>query len=145
MKYVRIGISLAVFVVVFISLYIPTNDYVVWTENGVVKTSENEKIETLEEKIIRLVDTYATGTKAYEMKKTIYCESGYKNIQSNIVKNGVREDSWGVAQINLYYHPQVTKEQAMNEEFAVKWMSDNWGKVKWYGYIRNTDSCNEIY
>lgn len=145
MKYVRIGISLAVFVVVFISLYIPTNDYVVWIENGVVKTSENEKIETLEEKIIRLVDTYATGTKAYEMKKTIYCESGYKNIQSNIVKNGVREDSWGVAQINLYYHPQVTKEQAMNEEFAVKWMSDNWGKVKWYGYIRNTDSCNEIY
>jgi len=145
MKYVRIGISLAVFFVVFISLYIPTNDYVVWVEDGVVKTYENEKIETLEEKIIRLVDTYATGTKAYEMKKTIYCESGYKNIQSNIVKNGVREDSWGVAQINLYYHPQVTKEQAMNEEFAVKWMSDNWGKVKWYGYIRNTDSCNEIY
>jgi hypothetical protein len=145
MKYVRIGISLAVFVVVFISLYIPTNNYVVWIEDGVIKTSENEKIETLEEKIIRLVDFYATGTKAYEMKKTIYCESGYKNIQSNIVKNGVREDSWGVAQINLYYHPQVTKEQAMNEEFAVKWMSDNWGEVKWYGYIRATDSCNEIY
>lgn len=145
MKYVRIGISLAIVVLVFISLYSPTNDYVVWVEDGVIKTSENEKIETLEEKVIRLVDTYATGTKAYEMKKTIYCESGYKNIQSNVVKNGIREDSWGVAQINLYYHPQVTKEQAMNEEFAVKWMSNNWGKVRWYGYIRATDSCNEIY
>ena len=143
MKYVWIVIVIAVFLVA----YIPTNTYRVYRENEFIKTSDNKeiKIETLEEKIIRLVDSYATGTKAYEMKKTIYCESGYKNIQSNVVKNGVREDSWGVAQINLYYHPQVTKEQAMNEEFAVKWMSDNWGKVKWYGYIKATDICNEIY
>jgi len=144
MKYVWIGI---ITVFIFLGLYLPANTYKVWREDDGIKTSESKeiKIETLEEKINRLIDSYATGTKAYEMKKTIYCESGYQNIQSNVVKNGVREDSWGIAQINLYYHPQVTKEQAMNEEFAVKWMSDNWGKVKWYGYIRATDGCNEIY
>lgn len=54
-----------------------------------------------EEEISKIISLYATGTKAYQMKRTIYCESGYKNIQSNIVKDGVREDSWGIAQINL--------------------------------------------
>lgn len=143
MKYVWIGIV----VLVFLIIYIPTNNYRVWRDGDVIKTSEGKeiKVETLEEKINRLVDSYATGTKNYEMKRTIFCESGYKNIQSNVVKNGVREDSWGVVQIHLPSHPQITREQALDIEFSVKFMSDNWGKVKWYGWIEKTDSCNDIY
>lgn len=98
-----------------------------------------------EEVIDRLIAKYATGTKATIMKKTIYCESGYKNIQSNVVKKGIRENSWGVSQIHLGYHPQVSLEQALDPEFSIKFMSDNYGKVKWYGYVAKTDSCNTIY
>jgi hypothetical protein len=98
-----------------------------------------------EEVIDELIARYATGTKAYQMKRTLYCESGYKNIQSNIVKNGIREPSYGIAQIHQPSHPTVTREQALNPEFAIKFMSDNWGKVAWYGYIKSTDSCNQIY
>lgn len=95
--------------------------------------------------INEIIAKHATGTKAYQMKRTLGCESGFYNIQSNIVKNGIREDSWGIAQIHLPSHPNVTKEQALDPEFAIKFMSDNWGKVAWYGYIAKNDSCNIIY
>jgi len=94
------------------------------------------------EYIIELISQHATGTKAYQMERTIYCESHYWNVQSNIIKNGSREDSWGIAQINLYWNPSVSREQALDPEFAIKWMSDRWGKTAWYGYINATDSCN---
>jgi len=98
-----------------------------------------------EELIDSLIAKYATGTKAYQMKRTLYCESGYKNIQSNIVKNGIREDSWGIGQINLYWNKGVSKEEALDPEFAIKWMSERWGKTRWYGYLIKEDKCNTIY
>ena len=90
----------------------------------------------------KMVAKYATGTKAYQIKRTIYCESGFRNIQSFIKKDGVREESYGIAQIHLPSHPSVSKSQALNPEFAIEFMSNNWNKVKWYGYNRNTDTCN---
>lgn len=96
--------------------------------------------------IDELISRYATGTKAYEMKRTLWCESYYRNVQSYIIdKNGNREDSWGIAQINLYWNPSVTKDQALDPEFSIKWMAERWGKTKWYGWIKETDSCNIIY
>lgn len=96
-----------------------------------------------EQLVEEMISKYATGTKAYMMKRTIECESGYKNIQSNIVKNGEREVSYGISQINIYWN-NVTKEQSLDPEFSVKFMSDNWETVKWYGYLRNEDKCNII-
>lgn len=95
-----------------------------------------------EKTIDSLIAKYATGTKAYQMKRTLYCESmGYQNIQSLIVKDGEQEDSWGIAQLNLYWNKDVTKEQALDPEFSIKWMSERWETTKWYGYIRKTDKC----
>jgi hypothetical protein len=89
-----------------------------------------------------LVDKYADGNKAYQMKRTIFCESGYANVQSYIIdRQGVREPSFGLAQIHLPSHI-VTKEQALDVEFAVSWMSDNWEDTAWYGYNRILDKCN---
>lgn len=56
---------------------------------------------------------------------TLKCESdGWQNVQSYIPHaagpNG-REDSWGVVQIHLPDHPEVTKEEALDPEWAVKW------------------------
>lgn len=72
---------------------------------------------------------------------TIYCESMFYNIQSGIVNNGVREPSYGLAQIHLPSHPNITAEQALNPYFAVDYLIKNWNTEKWYGYDRATDSC----
>jgi hypothetical protein len=102
--------------------------------------------DTLSEQTVKeIIGLYASGKKADQMLKTIYCESGYKNIQSNIVSKGERENSWGLAQINLKWNPQVEKEQALDPHFAIKWMSDNWETTKWYGLNRADNTCNLIY
>jgi len=92
----------------------------------------------------KMIAKYATGSKAYQIKRTLYCESGYNNIQSYIVKNGIREESFGIAQINLPSHPDVSREQALDPDFSIKWTADNWKTVKWYGYLRSEDKCNII-
>lgn len=101
---------------------------------------EGDKIPV--EVIDSIISEYATGTKAYRMKKTIYCESFYNNVQSYIVSNGVREPSYGLSQIHLPSHPSVTKEQALDVRFAIWWMSENWENTKWFGYNRTLDKCN---
>lgn len=56
--------------------------------------------------------------------ETLRCESGFRNIQSLIPKNGApngRENSWGIAQINLGAHPDITRLQALDERFAIAW------------------------
>lgn len=98
-----------------------------------------------EEEIDRLIALYATSTKATQMKRTLYCESHYYNVQSNVINRvGNREDSWGIAQINLYWNPSVTKEQALDPEFSIKWMADHWETTRWYALDRVTNSCNPI-
>lgn len=57
---------------------------------------------------------------------TLECEAGFQNIQSRIVKNGVREQSFGVAQIHLPSHPHITKEQALSPFWAINWMAEEW-------------------
>ena len=72
---------------------------------------------------------------------TIYCESMFYNIQSGIVRNGVQEPSFGLAQIHLPSHPNVTVEQAMNPYFAVDFIIAHWDGDIWHGYDRATDTC----
>ena len=57
-----------------------------------------------------------------QMSKTISCESGWDTL--NHYKTS-REDSWGLVQINLYAHPEVTKEQATDAMFATEFMAKN--------------------
>lgn len=51
--------------------------------------------------------------------RVLKCESNFRSIQSEIIKNGVREPSFGIAQIHLPSHPDVTEEQALDEEFSI--------------------------
>lgn len=56
---------------------------------------------------------------------TLQCESqGFQNIQSKVPNAngpGGYENSWGVAQIDLDYHPEVTRQEALNVEFSIRW------------------------
>ena len=62
---------------------------------------------------------------------TLKCESDFYNGQS-YVKNSTgpngRENSWGVAQIHLPSHPEISKEQALNPFWSINWMVDEWLK-----------------
>lgn len=70
------------------------------------------------------------GVKPDVMRAVIKCESSDKNgvpsstIQSNHRHaDGTREDSWGFAQIHLPSHPEITRKQAIDGEFAIAFMA----------------------
>lgn len=44
---------------------------------------------------------------------------------------GTREKSWGLVQIHLPDHPNVTLEQATDAEYSIEFIAKNVGKVKW--------------
>lgn len=58
--------------------------------------------------------------------RVLKCESNFRSIQSEIIRNGVREPSFGIAQIHLPSHSDVTKEQALDEEFSIHWTAKKW-------------------
>jgi hypothetical protein len=109
MKYVRIGISLAVFVVVFISLYIPTNDYVVRIEDGVIKTSEDKEItpieKTLDGEIDRLAVKYSLSSST--VRAVARCESSMYGSAINHNKNGTIDK--GYLQINSIHYENMAQ------------------------------------
>lgn len=76
------------------------------------------------EQIGELVTLYAKryGTQVDPILATIECESHFKNVQSNIYSDGVREDSWGISQIHLPSHPLVSKSDALNPEYATEFI-----------------------
>lgn len=70
-------------------------------------------------------DAVKYGVKESAMIKTIECESfSSTTLQSKVIqKDGTRENSWGISQINLDFHPDITKEQALDPEFALDFMA----------------------
>ncbi len=76
-----------------------------------------------EQQIKELVDIYSTkyGVNSTRVLETIRCESRFNNVQSAIVSKGVREDSWGIAQIHLPSHPNISKYKALDPNFAIEW------------------------
>ena len=112
-----------------------------------VETITNEdlaeaRIAKLINEVYRVAKIY--GVSGYQMERTIECESRFNNIQSTAYQNGAREDSWGIAQIHLPSHPEVSRDEALDEEFTIEWMAKNFNNpyVTWYGYSRKYDECN---
>lgn len=66
------------------------------------------------------------GVSAPLMRQIVQCESQYRNIQSEIPSttgpNG-REDSWGVVQIHLPDWPEITRDMALDHEFAIDFLA----------------------
>ncbi len=56
---------------------------------------------------------------AYEMEATQKCESGFV---PNMV--GDHGTSFGVSQIHLVAHKDITKAQALDADWATKWMAE---------------------
>ena len=73
---------------------------------------------TLSDKIEQLADNYSVSS--ITMKKVISCESDY-----DTQAVGDHGHSFGLVQINLPSHPEITKEQALNEDFAIDYLAKN--------------------
>lgn len=65
------------------------------------------------------------GVSRSVMYNTMKCENRDFDtmLQSYVVKDGVREDSWGLAQIHLPSHPNITKAQAQDPEFSINFIA----------------------
>lgn len=71
----------------------------------------------------------------------IYCESMWYCQQSNIVRNGVREPSYCIAQIHAPSHPDMTYEQLNDPYHNIDYMLAHFENDVWYGYDKRTDTC----
>lgn len=74
----------------------------------------------------KLIDHYANlyqlpDEKKLEMYQTIACETS-NTFLSDIKSQYPGEQSYGLAQINLPAHPEVTKEEANDPDFAVQFI-----------------------
>lgn len=76
------------------------------------------------------------GVSAQTMLSVISCESKYmvdvqsnhRYTESNVPKGykvGDREQSFGLVQIHLPAHPNISKEQALDPEFSVEFLAKN--------------------
>ena len=69
-------------------------------------------------------------------------EESQFNPQANLLTD--QENSWGLVQINLYAHPQITQEQATDIDFAIRFLikglRDGNG-CWWTGYRNLTGEC----
>lgn len=90
--------------------------------------------------IERFSDFY--GVNREVMSRVIKCESGY-----NPNAEGDHGTSFGLSQIHLPAHPDITKEQALDPEFAIKFMAkemsqgNSWKWTCWkmiYGPLSTT-------
>ena len=65
----------------------------------------------------------------------IKCESNYvQDIRAKAILSYGLEDSWGLSQIHLPSHPAVTREEAINPQYAIDFMTTHIsrGYVGWW-------------
>lgn len=74
------------------------------------------------------------GVSPAKVVARISCETGSTwdpSIQSGYYYKGIREDSWGLAQLNRPLTKGITYEQAKDPKFAIDYMIQNWYKDHW--------------
>lgn len=93
--------------------------------------------------VAQLVTKYATeyGVSAYRMQSTLACEDNTFEFdrQSEIYNSKGREESYGVAQINLPSHKDISYSQAIDPDFAVRYMAQQFsqGRQSQWSCYRN--------
>ena len=108
------------------------------TDETIQLNKSNESFtKTIVPKSIRDIVIDATnkyGVSFNQVWTTIGCETKYTynpTIQSEALRpDGTREKSYGLAQIYLPAHPEVSYEQAIDPYFAADFIAKNWSKHK---------------
>ena len=84
--------------------------------------SFNISIETL---VSHYSDVY--DIQESRINRIIKCESGFNPNAHNLTK---RENSWGLVQINLLAHKNISKEDAIDPYFSIPFLAENVSKGK---------------
>lgn len=102
------------------------------------------KPEYSEDEVKTLTEYYGDkyGVSPNIMLNVIRCETHFRNKQSDIYSNGVREDSWGISQFHLpsqnkYNGKIISKDMALDPNIAVEAMAQIMSKgqySKWSCY-----------
>lgn len=81
-------------------------------------------LERIKKEIATVAKEY--GVSAHVMETVIKCESMYDtDIQSHHRRpDGTREQSFGLVQIHLPDHPSVTYDQAIDPQFAIRFLAE---------------------
>ena len=87
------------------------------------KTTIAQTVPTTNQLIMKYADQYDVS--AVHMWRTLRCESG---LRPDAIGDGGK--SYGIAQIHLPSHPTVTKDQALDKEFAIEWMAQKFSEKK---------------
>jgi len=80
--------------------------------------NEDEVIETPEQIIERVAKENGAVNLIPTIKRVAWCESRYNINAKNVNANGTVD--YGLMQINTFYHPEVSVEQALDPEFSIK-------------------------
>jgi len=102
----------------------------------------NEVVEGTPDTLRTFIQTKAeeTGVPASLISAVIKQESGFNTNASNI---NDKETSYGLGQINLKAHPEITKEQATNPEFAIDFVANRLkGMIDKYGLYEGVQAYN---
>ena len=89
-----------------------------------IEVAINWTPERIHKEVVKDAEAYGSSVK--KMEAIIHCESqGSTTIQSLHYDGKKRENSWGLVQIFLDAHKDITKEQALNPEFAIDYLAKN--------------------
>lgn len=130
-KSIALGCMIGLFLGVVLDAYKPFENTIVYEAHAEAKevvVQVEPVIDWSPERISQEIETQAKkyGVSATLMKKIVQCESmGSTTIQSNHRLSYGREQSFGLAQIHLPDHKNVSKEQALDPKFALEFMAKN--------------------
>lgn len=79
----------------------------------------------LHEYAVSIAHEYSLNTEAFT--RVIGCESHWK---ADAIGDG--GTSYGIAQIHLPAHPDVSREQALDPKWAIRWMAQQWANNRAY-------------
>lgn len=133
------AISFGIFLGILIDTRIPPVEYIIpeaQAEEPRKKVLIEVEIDWTRERIDKEIEERAAhyGTSAATLKRIVQCESGYvTDIQSRHMLSYGREKSFGLAQIHLPSHPNVTYEEAIDPKFAINYLAKHYaaGTDKW--------------
>lgn len=121
LKLVCLAFALASQITVYAS-YAPniTTDNVV--EHNIKPQNASGCTKQCKDEVIQVLEKKTQGWSKLDvvvLQKIIACESSYNRFAHASTS---KEDSWGISQINLLAHQNVTKEQATDLEFSIDFL-----------------------
>lgn len=124
---------LAYFVLIgqYMNAPIPVSAGVTWKAYKSLPKNEYKDDLSVEQKIRRIALEQNFPYTDYLLRLS-FCESSW-----NPKANGDNGNSWGLYQIHLGYHPEITPEQAMDIQWSTEWTMD-----KILSGNQNLWSCN---